>query len=769
MGRRRFSLIWPILLMVVFLNVLPNPSVRAQAIDSGINNTQNAGYRIGEDPQGTGDISTAPGDSSLANSGPVRLARFSYVHGNVTWRGAESDDWSQAAINLPVRQGAQIWVTDGGRAEIQFDDGSLLRLGNGALVTLQTLHSDTDGEFTEIKLQAGLVSLRVKHSRSAFQVDTPLISASARGPAQLRLGVDEGVEIAVRSGAVTVESSQDKTILERGDYLNMLRADSRMVVEALPGRDTWDRWNDDRDRQLEDAVAGSYLPPNIALVAGNLNDYGTWRHDPAYGSVWCPRSTYSEWRPYHNGNWVWVEPFGWTWVSAEPWGWAPYHYGTWVCGSYGWAWVPGPATQYWCPAVVHFSEYNGQVAWAPLCPTEVRYPSRFNIGFRGGDWSVFFSIGQAAVYYPINNQICVARPWRTIELNRVTNVTNVYNNTTIINNRFTNRNTYLSGVRFVPQNARTAAGVTSASLSAFGGRGPYQSVPRGTTEFYTRGRGIGAPPLGARPLAGPIGGAPTNISRTPSRTFEPGIQQSRNSIARPVFRSSVPTVISRDTTPASPAHGPAAGGIYRSNSPGGVSIHRPGTPDGVGTRRHGTFNGGGVSPGSSNGPVTGTTRNDGMGRHPIRMLPDHTPITQPGNASFGTGTLRELPLDQRTPPNPFRQPRSVTTGRYNGATALAWPTHPSSNSTPSPVYQPSGHRPVFSPSSAPLSGRSSYSPGRTRGSYRSSESSGNAPTGSRGALSPRDGHRGGTEHKRPESRSSPNSDTNSRSSNGPRG
>ena len=29
----------------------------------------------------------------------------------------------------PLRQGAQIWVSDGGRAEIQFDDGSLLRLG----------------------------------------------------------------------------------------------------------------------------------------------------------------------------------------------------------------------------------------------------------------------------------------------------------------------------------------------------------------------------------------------------------------------------------------------------------------------------------------------------------------------------------------------------------------------------------------------------------------------------------------------------------------
>ena len=43
-------------------------------------------------------------------------------------RASDSDEWSKATVNLPIRQGAQIWVTDGGHADLQFDDGSELEI-----------------------------------------------------------------------------------------------------------------------------------------------------------------------------------------------------------------------------------------------------------------------------------------------------------------------------------------------------------------------------------------------------------------------------------------------------------------------------------------------------------------------------------------------------------------------------------------------------------------------------------------------------------------
>ena len=56
------------------------------------------------------------------------------------------------------------------------------------------------------------------------------------------------------------------------------------------------------------------------------------------------------------GRWVDEDYYGWTWVSGDPWGWAPYHYGNWYMSSFGWAWYPGSiyGRHYWRPAMVGF-------------------------------------------------------------------------------------------------------------------------------------------------------------------------------------------------------------------------------------------------------------------------------------------------------------------------------------------------------------------------------------------------------------------------------
>ena len=102
---------------------------------------------------------------------------------------------------LALREGAQIWAEEGGRAEIRFDDGSLFRLGKDAVVTLQTFYSDDKGEFTRIKLNSGLVMLVPKVEYSVYQVDTPFNSIKANGPGRVRIGVGNAVEVGVSAPA----------------------------------------------------------------------------------------------------------------------------------------------------------------------------------------------------------------------------------------------------------------------------------------------------------------------------------------------------------------------------------------------------------------------------------------------------------------------------------------------------------------------------------------------------------------------------------------
>jgi hypothetical protein len=493
--------------------------------------------------------------SSAANgTGPVRIARVSFLNGDVTWRTDSSSDWSDATVNLPIREGAQISVPNDGRAEVQFDDGSLLRIAAGSVVTLQSLYSDSQGEFTELALQSGTATMHLMNQYGVFQIDTPDGSVKASGPARIRVDDTEDLKVGVQEGKATVTNSSGENTLHVGDFGELASAGASAKVMDLPEQDAWDQFCDSRDQLV--AQSDPDLPSDINLVAGDLNSYGSWSSDPDYGRVWYPAPTYAGWRPYHDGRWVWVSPFGWTWVGSEPWGWAPYHYGTWVYRRRGWCWVPGPATQYWCPAVVTFSEYNGNVAWVPLCPEEVQFPATFTCGFGQGNWAVYFSIGSVAMYAPANGRYCVARPWdnrwvnRTVNVRQTINVTKVYNTTVITHG-------------FIPQNARHDGG-TMAPPNSFGGKGTYRPLGPNGVGYFQHGS-VFAPTAG-RPFTASV--RPTISSVTPGRSFAAN-GPSHQILQRPVVR----TTTAQNPTPRVTNSSGAAYARPRTTSTGSVSAN----------------------------------------------------------------------------------------------------------------------------------------------------------------------------------------------------
>jgi hypothetical protein len=114
-------------------------------------------------------------------------------------------------------------------------------------------------------------------------------------------------------------------------------------------------------------------PPSQGQVAvsfsvfhESLAPHGTWVSVGSYGECWYPSGLSAGWQPYSNGEWIYTD-YGWTWVSYDPWGDYPFHYGTWVFeGAYGWVWVPGYV---WAPAWVTWSYSDAYVGWAPIPPT----------------------------------------------------------------------------------------------------------------------------------------------------------------------------------------------------------------------------------------------------------------------------------------------------------------------------------------------------------------------------------------------------------------
>jgi hypothetical protein len=177
---------------------------------------------------------------------------------------------------------------------------------------------------------------------------------------------------------------------------------------------------------------------SVNFFYDNLNG-GNWYQVADYGYVWQPdAATNPDWRPYTDGYWTYTD-VGWTWVSYEDFGWAPYHYGRWIrLEDYGWCWVPGYE---WGPAWVSWRTGGNYVGWAPLPPEgggEIVYEGRPVTGHV----DVEFGIGPA--YYNFIDVRYIGEPvlrghfydynQNVVYINNTVNVTNItYNNSVVYN------------------------------------------------------------------------------------------------------------------------------------------------------------------------------------------------------------------------------------------------------------------------------------------------------------------------------------------------
>ena len=289
---------------------------------------------------------------SFADS-QVRIVRLSDVEGNVQIDRNTGQGYEKAFLNLPITQGVKLRANGEGRAEIEFENGSTLRIIPGAVIEFPELSMrDSGTKVTTVKLQEGTAYLNFNGAKSDeftlnFGREKMVLTRSvhlrvAMGDTDATLAVFKGdVEVTGPSGSVQMGKKQTATF----DLADQDRYTLAKNLEKDP-YDDWDKHQEEYHQRYLTSSYRNYSP--YAYGMSDLNYYGNYFNAPGYGTLWQPYFTGAGWDPFMNGSWAWYPGFGYTWVSSYPWGWTPYRYGSWVnVPGYGWAWQPGGSSLGW--------------------------------------------------------------------------------------------------------------------------------------------------------------------------------------------------------------------------------------------------------------------------------------------------------------------------------------------------------------------------------------------------------------------------------------
>jgi len=332
-------------------------------------------------PPDQAQMQNAPPDQPAPPQRHGRVLRLSFVQGQVQIQSGGQAQFDQAVANMPLVEGSVVQTGGDGRAEIQFEDGSIARLVPGSQFQVDELGGDAPGSLvTAVSLLSGEGYFELRPAAGdSFTVSSAGLTVTPVQSGSFRINLAaQPQQLAVSDGAVRVTHGTDyKVQVNTDETLSLDEQDpARYMLASGTPSEPYDAWNEERDQYLNDAAARSTGVQTGGDAAGwdDLDAYGSFYDVPGYGQVWQPYGYDANWDPFDAGYWAWY-PWGYSWISAYPWGWAPYHCGYWnYFSNFGWGWVGGGCgVGIWSPISVWYNPPGWwhrppRPIWHPLPP-----------------------------------------------------------------------------------------------------------------------------------------------------------------------------------------------------------------------------------------------------------------------------------------------------------------------------------------------------------------------------------------------------------------
>ena len=230
--------------------------------------------------------------------GDVRISRGKLADKQLHQEGDHSTGWEQALANLPLETGYSL-VTGTGRAEIEFEDASIVYLGENSVLTFNQL-STTDGvPYTEIALLSGTATLNVQPMvwHEYFNLNTPTDHIAITYPQKAYLRVDsylDAISITPQQGLLFrmpgLAAPRAQAVGQTMSFSHGVRMLTPVAMDKSASSE-WDQWVAQRLEVRNAAMSAAMKDAGLtAPVPGldALNGQGRFFACEPYGTCWEP-------------------------------------------------------------------------------------------------------------------------------------------------------------------------------------------------------------------------------------------------------------------------------------------------------------------------------------------------------------------------------------------------------------------------------------------------------------------------------------------------
>lgn len=277
------------------------------------------------------------------------------IRGDIIIRSETDGNIQLDRGNYPVFKGDRI-ITKNGSGELTMLSGASIKILEDSSIQVIDLNPVN----VSMKVEFGSFYVRCSDiSRLDITLTNAKITCNTRTVFFFKQESNDTFRINVHSGSLSINKGNQYHTLKTGDDVLFDRFTTRRLVDTNPAR--WETY----DYGYQGSYSSpSYLPREISVYASSFDRYGRWVYLSEYGYCWTPTSVnISIWSPFSCGKYIRRHGRD-IWISCEPWGWVPHHYGRWVSHSYyGWLWVP-PSRQraVWQPfSVFHHERQRDRV------------------------------------------------------------------------------------------------------------------------------------------------------------------------------------------------------------------------------------------------------------------------------------------------------------------------------------------------------------------------------------------------------------------------